>query len=278
MNLAFDIAGIGWWSPGVATWSQARALIADDLPWPNDTIRPVPTLIPANERRRAPETVLLALAAGEQAIAEAGLDAADLTCVFASSFGDLGINDYLCATLAATPDQLSPTRFHNSVHNAASGYWGIATGARQPTTSISADPDTFAAALLETAAQIADSGRPALLVAYDIAARGPLVDLVGCREAFAVALVLLPVINDLADSRAGNPSSVLARVTLAVQPVEATDVSGGELRAELSALADANPIAAGALPLLAMLTGTGRGRCSLPAGESIHLHLDVQRR
>ena len=52
--------------------------------------------------------------------------------MFASTYGDLAITDYMCSTLAKAPMTLSPTRFHNSVHNAAAGYWSIATACRQP--------------------------------------------------------------------------------------------------------------------------------------------------
>ncbi len=55
------------------------------------------------------------------AIAGSGRPAADLPCVFVSAHGDLSINDYACSTLATDPSVLSPTRFHNSVHNAAGG-------------------------------------------------------------------------------------------------------------------------------------------------------------
>ena len=62
-----------------------------------------------------------------QACAMAARDAAALPCVFASTHGDLAITDYMCATLAGAPRELSPTKFHNSVHNAPAGYWTIAT-------------------------------------------------------------------------------------------------------------------------------------------------------
>ena len=44
---------------------------------------------------------------------------------------------------------ISPTRFHNSVHNAAAGYWGIATGATPAANALCADDASFGAGLLE---------------------------------------------------------------------------------------------------------------------------------
>ncbi len=265
MSIELTIIGIGWWSPGVDAWPRARELITGDQPWPEPAGRPVPTVIPANERRRAPETVLLAAAAAEQAIAEAGVNASELASVFASNFGDLGINDYLCATLAATPDELSPTRFHNSVHNAASGYWSIATGARRPTTALSAHPWTFAAGLLEAATQVVDTGEPVLLIAYDIASCGPLTDIVDCRDPFAVALLLQPA--------AGSAGRPFLRIELASGQANAPAAA---VAPALVRLAGRNPIAAGALPLLQALAGGDQQTCSLPAGDALHLAIEVR--
>ena len=39
--------------------------------------------------------------------------------MFTSTHGDLAITDYMCQTLATAPSEISPTKFHNSVHNAA---------------------------------------------------------------------------------------------------------------------------------------------------------------
>ncbi|MEJ0008028.1 MAG: beta-ketoacyl synthase chain length factor [Steroidobacteraceae bacterium] len=93
---------------------------------PTDASRPQPSLLPPNERRRAPDTVAVALEVAQAACLNAGRDPAQLPTVFASTYGDLAITDYMCSTLARAPLTLSPTRFHNSVHNAASGYWSIA--------------------------------------------------------------------------------------------------------------------------------------------------------
>ena len=68
---------------------------------------------------------------------------------------------------------MSPTKFHNSVHNAAAGYWTIGTGCMAPSNSLSGYECSFAAGLLEAAAQCAADRRPVLLVGFDVAARRP---------------------------------------------------------------------------------------------------------
>ena len=94
--------------------------------------------------------------------------------MFASTHGDLAITDYMCATLADAPAEISPTRFHNSVHNAAAGYWTIGTGCLRPATAVSAHGATFAQGLLEALVQLATGEDAVLLVAYDTPAQGPL--------------------------------------------------------------------------------------------------------
>lgn len=109
-----------------------------------------------------------------------------------SVHGDLAINDYMCATLATAPTQLSPIKFHNSVHNAAVGYWTIGTGCQQASNSLSAFEYTFAAALLEAAAQCAADAQPLLLVGFDAEAVGPLRQVHVSEGLLAGGFVLAP--------------------------------------------------------------------------------------
>lgn len=149
-----------------------------------------PLCLSANERRRAPVSVRLALRAAELACAQAGVDPERTASVFASEHGDLAIVDALCRTLASEPALLSPLRFHHSVHNAASGYWSIATGCRAPGTALAAGAHSFAVALLEATAQGMADGRPVLLVHVDTTPVGPLRSVVAARPPGAQALVL----------------------------------------------------------------------------------------
>jgi hypothetical protein len=113
--------------------------------------------------------------------------------VFASTHGDVAISDYMCSTLAATPALISPIKFHNSVHNAAAGYWSIGTGSLAPYTAISAYEYTFGAGLLEAATQVVCEQRPVLYVAFDIESKGALASMAPSRGLLGAALVLAPV-------------------------------------------------------------------------------------
>lgn len=172
-TLAARIEGIGFWADRLPSWELARAFARGGA-LPATATRPSPQLLAANERRRAPQTVAVALEAGLAACTAAGRDPATLPSVFVSTHGDLAITDYMCSTLASQPRSLSPTRFHNSVHNAAAGYWTIGTGAMQPATAISAMDASFAQGLLEALVLLAGGEEAVLLVAYDAGASGPL--------------------------------------------------------------------------------------------------------
>ena len=174
-------------------WPLAREILAGREAVPSAAAgRPAPELLPPNERRRAPDTVAVALEAALAACRSADLAPASLACVFSSTHGDLAITDYMCATLASTPAQLSPTRFHNSVHNAAAGYWTIAAECTRPYTALSAGEHTFGAALLEASVQALSTAQNILLVTYDIDARGPLAAMAPSKGLLSAALVLGP--------------------------------------------------------------------------------------
>ena len=173
-TLAANVAGIGFWADGLPSWEAALCFVRDGTRPEGAPARPSPGLLAPNERRRAPETVAVALQVAQAACADAGLDPAALPSVFASTHGDLAITDYMCETLAGSPADISPTRFHNSVHNAAAGYWTIGTGCVKPATALSAYRASFAQGLLEAMVQLATGSDAVLLVAYDTAARGPL--------------------------------------------------------------------------------------------------------
>ena len=191
--LSVWVEGVALWTPRLPGWPAARAVLRGETqPQGEPAPRPQPALLPPTERRRAPDTVAVALEVAFAACASAGRDPARLPSVFASAYGDLPLNDYMCATLARTPLLVSPTRFHNSVHNAAAGYWTIATGCLEPYTALSAREHTFGAGLLSAATQAVSEDAAVLYVAYDIEACGPMATMVSSRGLFGVAVVLSP--------------------------------------------------------------------------------------
>lgn len=193
MTLRVAIEGVAFWASRLPNWELAQAVIrGEQAPPETASARPSPTLLAPTERRRAPDTVAVALEVAARACEAAARNPADLPSVFASTHGDTAISDYMCATLATTPTLISPIKFHNSVHNAAAGYWSIGTGSLAPYTAISAYQYTFAAGLLEAATQVVCEHRTVLYVAFDIESKGPLATMAASCGLLGAALVLAP--------------------------------------------------------------------------------------
>ncbi|MGC8519293.1 MAG: beta-ketoacyl synthase chain length factor [Steroidobacteraceae bacterium] len=192
-ELSAALRGIGLLGPGLSDWPSAAAVLAGERPYQHArTSAPAPTLLPPAERRRTGETVRLALAAALQALEGTGTDPEGLATVFASSGGDGAICHEICSTLTTEQREISPTRFHNSVHNAASGYWSIAVHSMAPSTALCAYDGSFAAGLLEALTQARASATAVLLVAYETRYPEPLHTQRPLLDAFALALLLDP--------------------------------------------------------------------------------------
>lgn len=256
---AAAIDGIGFWAPGLPSWEAFLAHRRGEAVSAPAATRPAPALLPPNERRRAPDTVLVALQAAQDACAAAGRDPKRLPSVFASCHGELAITDDICRTLARAPTEVSPTRFHNSVHNAAAGYWTIGTGAHPPATALSAGPASFAMGLVDAVAQLAAGAPAVLLVGYDGAAAGPLRDVAPSQGLLGLALVL---------AAAGDQDRLRLRLCL--------DAGDGTPPAPSPEPALAGNAMAPALALLAAVAD-GAARAVLPAGPGATLAVRLER-
>jgi hypothetical protein len=184
--------GIGLIGPGLDGWQATRLLLQDPghrYQW-SETAIPMPQMLRPNERRRTTPTIKLALSVAEQCVADAAIDPHELFTVFASAHGDMQISDSLCRTLSTEDKPVSPTQFHNSVHNAPAGYWSIGAGSRWASTSLAVADASFPAALLEAVTQAHILKSPVMLVCYDHPAPYPLSSVAPLTSAFALAMVV----------------------------------------------------------------------------------------
>jgi hypothetical protein len=259
--LIVHVDGIGFWAPGIADWNAFVRVVVDGGPIGSDIVRLSPDALPPAERRRAPEPVLLASETAGQACAMAERDASVIASVFASTHGDLAITDSMCETLAADPRALSPTRFHNSVHNAPAGYWTVATHCRRAATAISAFDGTFAAGLLEAATEATSEGETVLICAYDIASKGPLAEVAPSASPFGVAFVI----------GATRTPKTLARLSLRLLAGGAIDEA---IPSSLASIAG-NPMAMQSLPLLVALAKSAAASIDVRAGDGSALRVGI---
>lgn len=260
--LAIRLDGIGFWAPGWPNWQVARAGLRGDAAADPAVSKPCPALLAAAERRRAPLPVLLACEIAAQACAQSAHAIDALASVFASTHGDLVTTDYMCSTLASAPRELSPIRFHNSVHNAPAGYWTIAAHCHAASTSISSWHSSFALALFEAAVQANADGVPVLLAAYDTESPDPLGQVSPASMIFGVAMVIAPARDGDASLRLQFHSPVQASAAM-------------ELPAAFADMARSNPMAMQSLPLLAALASANPRILHMQAGSQATLEIEV---
>jgi hypothetical protein len=244
------IESVGVITPGMVGWVEAQPILSGSTPYVWRELPTIaPAILPATERRRCIASARLALSSACEALATHTTETTrPVACVFASSDGDGQIIHQIADSLAQEEPDVSPIRFANSVHNAASGYWSIAAGLTQASTTICAFDDTFSAALLEAAVQTIDEQQDVLMTAYDMRFPEPFAALRPTALDCAISLLLT---NQRTDK-----TMAKLQITL-VEHCAAT-----ALPADLPSSFLSNPAAHG-LPLLAAL--------ATPATQTIHL-------
>lgn len=260
-QLTAYIEGIGLLGPGFTDWPNSYAILSGQQPYqPSKTVIPTPELLPAAERRRASDIVKLTLATSLEAMAAAGLQAASLPSVFSFSNGD-GLNCHtICEMLASDDRQISPTRFHNSVHNAAAGYWSIATGTMATSSVLCAFDASFGAGLLDAMTQVVVDDTRCILMVSDTPYPEPVFSKRPIPDNFGIALVLSP-----------QPSAqAIAKIIVSM-----TNDDGDKFDdIAMEALRLAIPAARG-LPLLQAIALQKHGRIVLDYLDSTRLAIEV---
>ena len=256
------IDGVGFLAPGLPDWPSARAVLrGEQAIGTSAAVLQAPAILPPAERRRASRVVKLALTIGLEAAAQAGTDIATLATVFAASGADGHNCHALCEQLASDDRQISPTRFHNSVHNAAAGYWGIATLSQAPCQVICAYDASFGAGLLDALAQVVVDRQPTLLIAYDSEYPEPLHSKRPLPDVAGIALLLAPE----------RSTRSLAQVAVSLDDSTAATMADGALEALRATV----PALRG-LPLLHLLACGAAGSISLDYLPPLQLRVALQ--
>jgi len=211
------VLGTGLWTPGFANaadWIAGRRDAA--------VVDPPAAVLPPRLARRTSLLARMAAEAAGQACPAALLHS--VPTVYGSAYGE---SETLVALLGMLQrdGELSPTRFHGSVHNAAGGCISIAADNRSFSTAVAAGPDTVGAALLEATALLHERGGCVLVVLCDEAPGAPF-DRAGLSP-FAASFLL-------GDSAADGPALAL---------LSGLRRGGPEARAELPPHLSTNPAA-----------------------------------
>ena len=199
MTLAVYVSGIGMLGPGFDSWRDAVEILTDRKPYAGaPTILPVPSMLPSAERRRTGRVVKLALAVALQATENAARGSqaiAQRVLLLGSRRAYLPLK-FCQRRWPRRRAKSRPLVFSNSVHNAAAGYWSIATGSMSESNVVCAFDASFCAGLLEAMTQTRVEQRDILLVAYDTEYPPPLLAKRPIPDGFGIAMVLTPAATE----------------------------------------------------------------------------------
>jgi len=256
------INGLSVIAPGLVEHDDVLAVLLGEKKWcPEPLPNLVPSLLPANERRRSTTLIKLALKT-IQPLLKSDDDLTLTATVFASSDGDLDIDDKICRALGKEEKIVSPTQFHNSVHNAAAGYWAIAASMRATSVSLSAGDGTFAAGLIDALTQSLSEQQNVLFVAYDVVAPEPLNTVRHFDYPVGIALRLGTTRED----------SCLGMIQVSLNDIK-TNITHCK-NDSLEPLRNGNPIGAG-IPLLEVLAMNSSESVILPYIMGKHLQVNI---
>jgi len=103
----------------------------------------------------------------EQAARMADAAVSSLPSVWATVHGEHSAAIAILGMMHKGEGKVSPTRFHNSVHNTASGYASIATANELPSTTLTGGGEIVPSAFIEAACLLEDQQRNVALVLAD---------------------------------------------------------------------------------------------------------------
>jgi hypothetical protein len=155
-------------------------------------VLPTGEMIDKRSRRRASVLSRALADVYAEAVVEAKLDVEHVASVFGSALGEAGTMIGLLDQMWREGGALSPMRFATSVHNAASGVVSITAKNRGFTTSLGADFDTPAMALVEAVGWAASRNEPVVIACGDEASPQNLVPDGRGWELLAAAIAIVP--------------------------------------------------------------------------------------
>ena len=115
------VRSVGLWSPGYPnpeSWVHSKPELECDAP---EVSR-----LRGSLRRRATSQTRAAIEVFDQVVSSAGWDGSEVFTLWATAHGEHATSIAMFEAMARGEGKLSPTQFHNSVHNAAGGYASIA--------------------------------------------------------------------------------------------------------------------------------------------------------
>lgn len=178
------VTGLGLWAPGYPSLAAFLRGERDER-----ATDPPCGWVPARLLRGSSRLTRMLGEAAEQATRAAGRDPTKVATVYTSSYGEIETMVLLLDAIFRGDGQLSPMRFKNSVHNAASGLGSIGQSNTSFSTALAGGARSVEAGVIEAVALAHERGGDVVVSAADDAIPEPLGAL-DRREALAVGLVI----------------------------------------------------------------------------------------
>ncbi len=156
------VTGLGLWTPG---HGSAESWCRNDFDASVET--PPVALLSGPLKRRATGLTRMAVEVFHQATSRAGCDRDTIASVWATSNGEHTTAIKILGMMRRGEGRLSPTHFHNSVHNTASGYASIATANCAPSTTLTGGAELVSSSLLEAMCRLEAPAEQVVLVLAD---------------------------------------------------------------------------------------------------------------
>jgi hypothetical protein len=157
MNPVF-LRGVGLWSTGFAdpdAWCRGE---------PDPGLKTAgAAMLEGPLRRRASALTRISVEVFDQATRAAGVDPSTIPTIWATAHGEHGTAIKLLKMMVRGEGKVSPTHFHNSVHNTPSAYASIAVGNGSASTTLTGGPELVSSAILEAFCHL-DAGTPEVVV------------------------------------------------------------------------------------------------------------------
>lgn len=216
MTRPLYLTGIGLWTPGYRDLDAFLAGTADagvtdcTNPW-----------VPSRLGRGTSRLTRILGEVAAQACARGGADPTSCATIYGSALGEFDTMVTLLDSIFRGDGQLSPMRFKNSVHNAASGLGSIGQGNRGFSTALAAGRRTFEASMIEAIALASAQGGDVVVSVADDSLPAPF-DALASRDGLGVGICLrterpasgaLAVVSNLrvGDTGAAWPSTLRER-------------------------------------------------------------------
>jgi len=180
------VRGIGFFTPGFASasaWCDGKEDPALE--------KPEAAVLEGALRRRATPLTRLSIEALSQAVLMAGADLATIATVWGTAHGEHTPAIKMLKMMKTGEGRVSPTQFHNSVHNTAGGYASITSNNTSGSTTLTGGSELLGAALLEAICRIDETREEVAVVLGDERLQSPF-ELGAPTADLAYALVLSP--------------------------------------------------------------------------------------